>query len=343
MKKNDSEAIELARLYHKWVDYSTIACSTHTVRTYEYSFKLYIEFLEEQKKIRTMSFCMAENFSIKTIKEWLAWLSETRSCKPQSCNARLAAIRAFLKYAGENNMKYRHLFLEACCIPRLKESKRQVEAISKEAMRVLLQMPNPTTNAGLRDVVLFSFLYGTAARIDEVLSLKLKDLHLDEERAYAVIVGKGNKMRTLFIQKLLAKNLKLYIKKFHGEIPNVDDYLFFSRVGGHDCKLTQPAINKRLKQYAKDANSICKDVPLGMHAHIFRHSCATHWIEDGMNIVQVSRLLGHANIATTMAYLSITIDMKTKAIMELEDEQTRKLQKKWKNMDGKLSALFAKK
>ena len=66
MKKNDSEAIELARLYHKWVDYSTIACSTHTVRTYEYSFKLYIEFLEEQKKIRTMSFCMAENFSIKT-------------------------------------------------------------------------------------------------------------------------------------------------------------------------------------------------------------------------------------------------------------------------------------
>ena len=62
-----------------------------------------------------------------------------------------------------------------------------------------------------------------------------------------------------------------------------------------------------------------------------------------MNIVQVSKLLGHANIATTMAYLSITIDMKTKAIMELEDEQTRKLQKKWKNMDGKLSALFAKK
>ena len=62
-----------------------------------------------------------------------------------------------------------------------------------------------------------------------------------------------------------------------------------------------------------------------------------------MNIVQVSRLLGHANIATTMAYLSITIDMKTKAIMELEDEQTRKLPKQWKNMDGKLSALFAKK
>ena len=270
-------------------------------------------------------------------------MSETRSCKSQSCNARFAAIRSFLKYAGEANIKYRHLYLEACCIPRLKESKRQVEAISKEAMKVLLQMPNPSSTTGFRDVVLFSFLYGTAARIDEVLSLKLKSLHLDSDRAYAVIVGKGDKMRTLFIQKILANNIRLYIRKFHGEIPNPNSYLFFSRVGGLESKLTQPAVNKRLKQYAKAANAICKDVPLDMHAHVFRHSCATHWLEDGMNIVQVSKLLGHASIATTMAYLSITIDMKTKAVMQLEDEQTRKLPKQWKNLDGKLSALFTRK
>ncbi len=341
--KNNSEAIEFARIYHKWIDYSTIASSLHTVRTYEFSFKLYIEFLEERKKIRTSSFCMTDNFSVDTIKEWLAWLSETRSCKSQSCNARFAAIRSFLKYAGEANIKYRHLYLEACCIPRLKESKRQVEAISKEAMKVLLQMPNPSSNTGFRDVVLFSLLYGTAARIDEVLSLKLKSLHLDSDRAYAVIVGKGDKMRTLFIQKILANNIRLYIRKFHGEVPNPNSYLFFSRVGGIESKLTQPAVNKRLKQYAKAANAICKDVPLDMHAHVFRHSCATHWLEDGMNIVQVSKLLGHASIATTMAYLSITIDMKTKAVMQLEDEQTRKLPKQWKNLDGKLSALFTRK
>ena len=341
--KNNSEAIEFARIYHKWIDYSTIASSLHTVRTYEFSFKLYIEFLEERKKIRTSSFCMTDNFSVDTIKEWLAWLSETRSCKSQSCNARFAAIRSFLKYAGEANIKYRHLYLEACCIPRLKESKRQVEAISKEAMKVLLQMPNPSSTTGFRDVVLFSFLYGTAARIDEVLSLKLKSLHLDSARAYAVIVGKGDKMRTLFIQKILANNIRLYIRKFHGEVPNPNSYLFFSRVGGIESKLTQPAVNKRLKQYAKAANAICKDVPLDMHAHVFRHSCATHWLEDGMNIVQVSKLLGHASIATTMAYLSITIDMKTKAVMQLEDEQTRKLPKQWKNLDGKLSALFTRK
>lgn len=341
--KNNSEAIEFARIYHKWIDYSTIASSLHTVRTYEFSFKLYIEFLEERKKIRTSSFCMTDNFSVDTIKEWLAWLSETRFCKSQSCNARFAAIRSFLKYAGEANIKYRHLYLEACCIPRLKESKRQVEAISKEAMKVLLQMPNLSSTTGFRDVVLFSFLYGTAARIDEVLSLKLKSLHLDSDRAYAVIVGKGDKMRTLFIQKILANNIRLYIRKFHGEIPNPNSYLFFSRVGGLESKLTQPAVNKRLKQYAKAANAICKDVPLDMHAHVFRHSCATHWLEDGMNIVQVSKLLGHASIATTMAYLSITIDMKTKAVMQLEDEQTRKLPKQWKNLDGKLSALFTRK
>ena len=71
MKKNNSEAIELAKIYHKWIEYSTIANSQHTVRTYEFSFRLYIEFLEEQKEISTSSFCMAGSFSISTIKEWL--------------------------------------------------------------------------------------------------------------------------------------------------------------------------------------------------------------------------------------------------------------------------------
>ena len=343
MNRNRIEAIEFAKYYHKWIDYSIISNSMQTVRTYEFSFKLYIEFLEQQKAVNTYSFCMASHFTQAMIKEWLEWLSTSRSCKPQSCNARLAAIRSFLKYISEENSKYRHLYMDALVIKRLKEEKRQVEAISREAIKVLLQMPNPSTRVGFRDVTLYSFLYGTAARIDEVLSIKIKDLHLSKEKSYAIIIGKGAKVRTLFIQNRLEKNLRLYINKYHGENPEPDDYLFFSRVCGKKGKISQSAINKRLKQHAKEANAICKDVPIDMHAHLFRHSCATHWLEDGMNIAQVSKLLGHANIATTMVYLNITLDMKTNAIMKLEDEQLRSLPKKWNHLDKELSALFAKK
>lgn len=340
MKKNNKEAIEFAKYYYDWIEFATTTNSSHTVRTYQYSIKLYVQFLEETKKISTSSFCMSDSFCAANVKEWQVWMEKKRSCKAQSCNARMSALRSFLRYVGDKDIKYRHLALEAACVQRLKEEKRQIDAISKDAIRTLLQMPNPSTTTGFRDCTLLSFLYGTAARIDEVLSLKIRDLHLDGAKSYAVVTGKGRKTRTLFIQKKLAQNLRIYIKKFHSGTIDGEHLLFYSRVGGYNNKLTQAAVNKRLRIYAKQAHEICKDVPLDMHAHIFRHSCAKHWLEDGMNIVQVSKLLGHSNISTTMTYLSITIDAKSMAVMALEDEDTRKLPKKWKNDDGTLSSLL---
>lgn len=52
---------------------------------------------------------------------------------------------------------------------------------------------------------------------------------------------------------------------------------------------------------------ICKDVPIGLHAHQIRHAAATHWLEDGMNVAEIQYLLGHESIQTTMVYLEITV------------------------------------
>jgi len=93
-----------------------------------------------------------------------------------------------------------------------------------------------------------------------------------------------------------------------------DSYLFYSRVGGKYGKMTEPAIDKRLKMYAKKAHEICVDVPFTIHAHQFRHAKVSHWIEDGLNVLQVSFLLGHTNLETTMVYLDITTQDKAKAL-----------------------------
>ena len=82
-------------------------------------------------------------------------------------------------------------------------------------------------------------------------------------------------------------------------------------------KLTEAALAKRIKICAARAHEICPDVPLDAHAHQFRHAKASHWLEDGMNVVQVSFLLGHAQLETTMRYLDISIDDKAKAIYNL--------------------------
>lgn len=103
--------------------------------------------------------------------------------------------------------------------------------------------------------------------------------------------------------------------------------------------MTQPAISKMLKKYAKSAHENCKDIPLDLHAYQFRHSKVSHWLEDGMNIVQISFLLGHEQFQTTMVYLDITTEEKTKALATLEDENDKKVSAKWNNSDGSLKFL----
>jgi integrase/recombinase XerD len=66
-------------------------------------------------------------------------------------------------------------------------------------------------------------------------------------------------------------------------------------------------------------------------------------LDDGINVAQLSKLLGHANLSTTMAYLDITIDMEAKAMISLEDEKTRNMPRKWSRGKDSLSELFDRK
>lgn len=96
-------------------------------------------------------------------------------------------------------------------------------------------------------------------------------------------------------------------------------------------------VNKMLKKYAIMAYEKCKDVPLNLHAHQFRHAKASHWLENGMNIAQISYLLGHECIQTTMVYLDITTEQEEKALETLENENQKKIEKRWKTKDGKMN------
>jgi site-specific recombinase XerD len=116
--------------------------------------------------------------------------------------------------------------------------------------------------------------------------------------------------------------------------------LFFSKVKGKNEKITQEAIGKRLKQYARIASKECVDVPLSLHSHMFRHAAATHMLDNGMNIVQLSKILGHESVETTMQYLDISEEAIKKAMLSIVDNGIINLPKKWKSNDGKLSEMF---
>lgn len=341
MKNKNDEAKELSRYISEFLsDYapSHLTNSEHTLRAYETSLTLYVGYLEEKCAITPNNFSH-ECFDQKHIEEWLKWLSDERKCSPETCNNRLAAFRAFARYLSSRNVKYVTINTAAASVPYRKVSKKKVKGLSREAVKAILAEPDSHRKAGLRDLTLMILLYGTAARLDEVLSIRIKDIYLQVSKPYVIIRGKGEKIRTLYLLPKAVSFLQIYIKKYHGEPPAKDDYLFYSSIHGKCNKLSQQAVYKILRKYAESAHAKCEDVPLDLHAHQFRHAKATHWLADGMNIVQISFLLGHSSVETTMVYLDITTEQEMEALATLEDEKIQNVSAKWDVQKDTLSEI----
>jgi len=339
MTKTSDEAVLCARHINGFLSEhanSQEGRSSHTQKNYCDAMSLYLGFLEKEKGISSKSLRYS-CFGREYIEEWLLWLATKRGCAPATCNNRLASIRSFLKYLGGKDISLLYLSGGASGIKRKKTPKKKVKGMSKEAVGALLSVIDVSTKAGRRDIALTVFMYGTATRIDEVLSLTIENLHLDAVKPYVTVIGKGGKIRSLYLPPKAVAHLKKYLEGFHEEEAEQSAYVFYSRNGGTHTKMSQTAVSKLLKKHASKAHSVCTEVPLDLHAHQLRHAKASHWLEDGMNIVQISFLLGHEKLQTTMVYLDITTEQEAKALATLEDENDRRLPKKWKNDKGGLA------
>lgn len=342
MRKPNKEALTLAKHISFFINnYAPqfLSQSKNTLKSYKTALYLYIVFLESSLKI-TQADISIDVFNKSNIEKWIMWLKDERKCKDDSINVRLASLRTFLKYLSDKDKSYMDVYIESLTIPHLKTAKRKIKGMSKKAIKALLATPNVSTKTGRRDLNIMILLYSLALRIDELLSLKLKDIHLDNDNPFINIIGKGNKIRTMYIMNKNIKFLKKYINEFHGLNYDMEEYLFFSKSKGKYTKLTQPAIAKQLKKYALAAHNKCDEVPLDLHAHQFRHARASHWLQEGINIVQISFLLGHANLETTMVYLDVTDEDIEKALYKLQDEEEKKIEAKWKNNECDLASLF---
>lgn len=329
MKKNDS--VIISRAISEFIyDYAPnfLTHSEHTIKSYKATLNLYITYLEDSGVTPTS--LSRIHFEREHIENWIKWLISERSCSPETCNVRLGSLRVFLEYLGNKDITYLYLFNESKLVKRQKCAKKKISGLSRNAVSAIIAETNMNTHTGRRDFTFLMLLYGTATRIGELLSLKMKNIYLEATKPYILIYGKRGKIRTAYLLPRVVSNLKEYIKEFLGCNPNRDDYLFYSRVGGDKKKLTEPAIDKRIKKYAASAHEKCSEVPVKTHAHQFRHAKATHWLEDGINIVQISFLLGHENLETTMKYLDITTEQKARALATIEGEIEQKATKRWK-------------
>ena len=129
---------------------------------------MYICFLETEKGVSDGTLC-GDCFNAENIESWLVWLRKKRGISPETCNTRLASLRAFVKYLGKQDLKYLHLAQSASQIDRRKITAPKVVGMSKQAVQALLAAPDAATKAGRRDIALMVTIYSAAARLNEIL------------------------------------------------------------------------------------------------------------------------------------------------------------------------------
>ena len=184
-------------------------------------------------------------------------------------------------------------------------------------IRRLLAQPNTSLREGIRDRALLELLYSTGIRIGEAIALTVYDVDLSA-RLLSVRAGKGGRSRVVPIGKEAGKWLREYLERIRPRKNRLHPHerrLFLSFLGTPFCLATW---QMRIHQYAKSAK-IKKQVT----AHSMRHTCATHLLEAGADLLAIKELLGHQRLGTTQRYTRVR-PVEVKAIhqkthpMELE-------------------------
>lgn len=272
--------------------------SQATVESYRDSLTMFRRFLvdDRHESLAKFKFSDCTKDCIYSFREHLGQGSN----KPSTINLRVAAIRSYLNYAAEKDITVQSAALAISRIKPLKETKNEKETLSEDALAAILSAP-PQTKTGLRDRAILVILYDSAARLGELLGIKLGDITLDGEYPCIYIHGKGNKDRAVQLSGKSIGHLKEYIRVFHAN-SSPTAFLFSTTIKGNTDKMSQGNVQRLLKQYADKARQDCPDIPKSVHPHMLRRTRATNLYQDGVAIEMVSTVLGHARVETTKAH-----------------------------------------
>ena len=144
---------------------------------------------------------------------------------------------------------------------------------------------------GHRNRAVIEVLYGSGLRVSELLNLKISNIYMDE--GYMLVEGKGNKQRLVPISEESKKQINLWKQQrsYLTIVKGNEDFLFLNQRGS---RLSRMAIFSMVKMLAEQAG-----VKKNISPHTFRHSFATHLLENGANLRAIQQLLGHESITTT--------------------------------------------
>jgi integrase/recombinase XerC len=170
-------------------------------------------------------------------------------------------------------------------------------ALTREEMARLIEYNYPQNLKGLRDRAIIEMLYSSGVRVGELISLRIKDM--DFKGKTVNVLGKGKKERLLPVTSQAVDSIENYLMK-RPTGKEKDSIIFCNLKGG---QLTERGVQFIIDTLARNCGIYRKITP-----HMLRHSFATHFLENGMNLRYLQALLGHSNLSTTEIYTNLSIE-----------------------------------
>ncbi len=286
--------------------------SAHTIASYRDTFKLFLIFCEKEKGIfpekLTMKFITKE-----LVVGFLDWIETDRKSSISTRNQRLAALHSFFRYIQKELPDNLYEMQKILSIPSKKKPKPMISYLTGNEIKILLGQPDVSTRTGRRDLILMAVLYDTAARVQELVDLKVKDIRLSDP-AVITLHGKGQKTRQVPIMGKTKELLEKYLdeRKINRGIAELENLLF---VNQKQQKLSRWGISYIINKYVKMAKqNPAFAVGFPVTPHVFRHSKSMHLLQSGVCLIYIRDFLGHSDCSTTEVYARADSEMKRKAL-----------------------------
>lgn len=244
-----------------------------------------------------------KSISRTSIRKFLRHLGK-RNMDSRTIARHVSSLKSFFKFAiiqkdiSENPMKH---------IEKPKSPKLVPYYVTEDQIELLLEQPDPRTLFGFRDRCIIEVLYSTGIRVNELVNLNIEDF--DEKKRLLLIRGKGERQRLLPISRTACKWLTDYVThperyvRGYNRNAQVDEKAIFLNKFGK--RLSTRSVARNFERYTEAIGLKGKVTP-----HTIRHTIATHWLENGMDIKTIKVLLGHDSFSMTTIYTQVSTKLK---------------------------------
>lgn len=260
--------------------------SPHTVRAYAADLRAYLDWAAREG-VAPLEPTQRE------LRGYLAYMDRAHYAR-RTLSRRLSSVRSFFAFLVERGVIGSD---PATVVASPKLPRRLPRTIPDDALRAVLDAPDPSDALGLRDRAILEILYATGIRVGELVTLRLRDF--DATSGRLVVMGKGSRERVVPVHPLAVRRVQEWCANGRPDVRPRSDHLFVSRTGRN---LGTGDVRRMLTRRLAQAGQAACVTP-----HTLRHTFATHLLEGGADLRTVQELLGHVALSTTQTYTHLSV------------------------------------